>query len=225
MTKIGGVNVIEPWGYDRLYPILQDAYNALFYSHQNLYTEKLKNPYTKPIDKKKWHLEDLITDDLIRKEELLPKSFDYRIVNQQKDSTKNTRIDIAVQWSLKFGHAYDIKIECKLLHSNNLNYIIDGGLKKFKNNQYSQELPLAAMLCYNTSGDIDQNIQNLNSKIEQKLSSSEKLDQFDIIEEYHNSFKSIHTRTSNTNIDIYTMVFDFREIILNWPTQPKYIIR
>ncbi len=215
MTKIEKINIVEAWGYDRLYPILQDAFRVLHISYQKLYAEKQNKPYSRPANVKKWFLEDLITDDLIRDEEKLPKAFEYRIVNQQKDATKNTRIDIAVQWSLSYGHANDIKIECKLLKRENLNYIIDGGLQKFKANKYAEKLPLAGMLTYNTFGVISENIKLLNEKIEEKISSSDVLNRFKIIEGYQYTYISSHQRLSNSNIKIYTMVFDFKDVIRN----------
>lgn len=215
MAKIDNINIIEPWEYDRLYPILQDAFRVLLISYQNLYAQKQKIPYIKPLGVKKWQLEDMITDDLIRDEEMLPKAFEYRIVNQQKDATKNTRIDIAIQWSLTFGLTYDIKIECKLLNKGNLTYIINGGIEKFRNNTYSPKLPLAGMLYYNTSGILTENIELLNAKIEQKISAKETLQQFKIIENYQHTFFSKHKRISNLNIDLYTGVLDFKDVIDN----------
>lgn len=209
------MNIDEGWGYDYLYPILQDAFRVLHISYQKLYPRKLKTPYLKPVNAKKWFLEDLITDDLITDEEKLPKAFEYRIVNQQKDATKSTRIDIAIQWSLIYGHAYDIKIECKLLKKENLNYIIHGGIQKFKDNKYAEKLPLAGLLTYNTSGKITENIKLLNEKAEEKLSQSDVLSRFKIIQDYQYTYISSHQRLSNSNIDIYTMVFDFKNVIRN----------
>lgn len=215
MIKIEKINIYEGWRYDYLYSILQDAFRVLYISYQKLYVKKLNNPYSRPANVQKWFLEDLITDDLIRDEEKFPKAFEYRIVNQQKDATKNTRIDIAVQWSLRYGHAYDIKIECKLLKKENLNYIIDGGIKKFKANKYAEKLTLAGMLTYNTSGIISKNIKLLNEKIKEKISSSNVLRRFKIIEDYQYTYISSHQRLSNSNIKIYTMVFDFKDVIRN----------
>ena len=215
MAKVEGVKITEPWGYDILLPILKDAYFVLFYSYQRVYAERVKHPYTRPINAKKWYLEDLITDDLIKDEESLPKLFDYRLVNQQKDATKNTRIDIAIQWSLIFGHSYDIKIECKLLNKKNIDYIIESGLKKFKNNLYGERLPLAGMLVYNTTGEIVKNLFDLNNKIESKLSNSERFNQIDVLSDYDYTYISKHTRLSNTNIDLYTMIIDFKNVIIN----------
>lgn len=215
MAKTNKINIEEVWGYELLYPILQDAFKVLNVSFQNLFPAKHKNPYTRPIDVKKWHLEDLITDDLIRDEDNLPKSFKYRIVNQQKDANKKTRIDIAIQWSLTFGYAYDIKVECKLLNKDNLNYYVDGGLRKFKTNIYSEKLPLAGMLAYNTTGLVSENIQKLNAKIDSKYSKDESLNQFDIFNGNQYGYKSTHLRISNSSIDIYTMVLDFKDIIKN----------
>ncbi len=213
MIKSNKVNIVEIWGYDYLYSILQDAYRVLLISYQILYSKKQKTPYSKPLKAKKWHLENLITDDLIRDEENLHKIFEYRIVNQQKDANKNTQIDIAIQWSLCFGHSYDIKIECKLLHKDNLNYYINGGIQKFKTNKYSEKLPVSGMLAYNTLDTISENIELLNTKIENKISKEEKLKSFSMLNDYSQTYKSNHQRISNSNIDIYTMALDFKNII------------
>lgn len=213
MTKFNKVNIEENWGYDDLYPFLHDAYRVLFISYQTLYSEKQKTPYTKPLNAKKWQLENLITDDLIRDEENLPKTFEYRIVNQQKDASKNTQIDIAIQWSLRFGHSYDIKIECKLLQKNNLDYYINGGIQKFKTNKYSEKLPVAGMLAYNTSYTISENIELLNTKIENKISKEEKLKSYSMLENYSYTYISNHLRDNDSDIDIYTMALDFKNVI------------
>lgn len=213
MAKASSVNIIEAWGYDLLYPILQDAYKVLYISFQDLLLKKQMNPYIKPENSKHWHLEDIITDDLIRDEENLPKNYEYRIVNQQKDANRNTRIDIAIQYSLIFGNAYDIKIECKLLNKKNINYFVDGGLSKFKTNKYSAKLGLAGMLAYNTSGNISENISFLNTNIRKKYSENELLSQNNLIGAYPYLFKSTHERVSNSLIDIYTMGLDCKDII------------
>ena len=211
--KNNRITIVESWGYDQLYPILQDAFRVLYISYQKLYTQKHNNPYMKPSNVKKWPLEDLITDDLVRDEEKLPKKFDYRIVNQQKDAIKKTRIDIALQYSLKYGYDYDIKIECKLLKKKNIDYIINEGIQRFKTNKYGAQLPLGGMLFYNTFGSISENIKILNEKIGKKISCSDVLNQSEIIKDYPYTYISNHQRHSNRNIDIYTLVFNFKNIM------------
>jgi hypothetical protein len=215
MAKIKGVNIEEPWRYDAIFPIFKDAYHALLFSYNILYREKKEKPYKRPKSVKSWHLEDIITDDLIRNEENLPKSYDYRIVNQQKDANKYRRIDIAVQWSLRFGHSYDIKVECKLLNKNKLDYIINGGIKKFKSNFYAEKLSFAGMLFYNTKDSIDGNFVLLNRKIESVLSAKEMFDKIELLENYNYTYKSTHSRVSNSDIDLYTMILNFYDVILN----------
>ncbi len=215
MKKVSGIIINEVCVYVDLYDYIQDAYRVLYISYQNLFIEKTKNKYSKPINAKKWPLEDTITDDLIRNEEFLPKQLNYRIVNQQKDASKNTRIDIAIQWSLKFGHSYDIKIECKLLNKNNLPYIINSGIGKFKTNVYAEKLPLSGMLAFNTSETIQNNIKSLNTLIERKLSSKEILTEYSILADYQYTYKSNHKRNDNTDFDLYSCVFEFNEVIEN----------
>lgn len=213
--KVTKIEVQEAWDYDKLYPILQDAYRVLYISYQNLCKEKQIHPYTKPKSAKNWHLEDEITDDLTKNEENLPKNFEYRIINQQKDATKKSRIDIAIQWSLRFGQKSDIKIECKLLKQGNLDYIISGGITKFKNNLYAEEMDLAGMLFYNTSGLMVDNIKKLNDKIENKISKAEILKQYKILDNYQFTYRSNHKRLNNSDITLYSCVFDFVPCINN----------
>lgn len=211
MDKINRVNIVGDWEYDRLYPILQDAFKVLYISYLIVIPKRQKNKYIK---KKGTPLENNFTNDLIRNTSQIPKQFDYRIQKQQEDFETNSKIDIAVLYSLKFGdNSYDFKIECKRL--DNLNYLIDDGIMSFKTNKYAAKLRLAGMLAYNTSLEILKNIELLNEKIEQKISSSEVLCPFKIFEDYRYTYISSHQRLSNSNIDIYTMVFDFKDVIRN----------
>lgn len=213
MTKINKINIVEAWGYDRLYPILQDAFRVLNISYQKLYAEKQDKPYTRPANVERWFLEDLITDDLIKDEFEFTKEYDYSLIPQYRNIEQRSRIDIAIHWRLAFGKYFNIEIECKLLKKENLNYIIDGGIKKFKSNKYAEKLPLAGMLTYNTSGIISENIKLLNKKIEEKISVQEILKQFNLIDNYQYTYFSNHKRISNSNIDLYTCVFDFKDVI------------
>jgi len=211
MDKINRVNIIDVWGYDRLYPILQDAFRVLYISYQIVIPKRQKNKYFK---KKGTPLENNFTDDLVKNTTELPKNFDYRIQKQQEDFETNSKIDIAVLYSLKFGdNSYDLKIECKRL--DNLNYLIDDGIMSFKTNKYAAKLSLAGMLTYNTSGMISENIELLNKKIEQKISNSEMLSHSKIIEDYGYTYLSSHQRLSNSKIDIYTMALEFQDVIRN----------
>jgi len=206
MDKISKVNIVGVWGYDRLYPILQDAFRVLYISYQQLYAQKLNEPYKRPANVEKWHLEDLITNDLIKEEFEFKKEHDYSLVPQYQNIKQKSKIDIAIRWRLAFGKYFNIEIECKLLKKENLNYIINGGIQKFKKNKYAEELPLAGMLSYNTSGVIAKNIELLNKKIEEKISSSDILSRFNIIDDYQHTYTSCHQRLSNSNIDIYDSV-------------------
>lgn len=211
MDKINKVNIVDVWGYDRLYPILQDAFRVLYISYLKVIHKRQKNKYIK---KKGTRLENNFTNDLIRNTSEIPKQFEYRIQKQQEDFETNVKIDIAVLYSLKFGdNSYDLKIECKRL--DNLNYLINDGIMSFKTNKYSAKLRLAGMLTYNTSGKISENIELLNKKIEQKISFSEVLSHFKIIEDYRYTYISSHQRLSNSKIDIYTMALEFQDVIRN----------
>jgi hypothetical protein len=211
MIKIERTNIDEGWGYDYLYSILQDAFRVLFNSYLIVISKRQKNKYIK---KKGTPLENNITDDLIRNTSEISKLFYYRIQKQQEDFETNSKIDIAILYSLKFGdNSNDLKIECKRL--DNLKYLVDDGIMSFKTNKYAKKLPLAGMLTYNTSGVISENIKLLNKKIEEKISSSDVLSRFKIIENHQYTYTSSHQRFSNANIVIYTMVFDFKDVIRN----------
>ena len=93
--------------------------------------------------------------------------------------------------------------------------MIDDGIMSFKTNKYSAKLRLAGMLIYNTSGVISENIELLNKKMEQKISYSEILSHFKIIEDYRHTYISSHQRLSNSKIDIYTMALEFQDVIIN----------
>lgn len=209
MAKISKVNITEIWGYDELYPILQDAFINLFSSYNNIVSEN--KLYNRP-STGHWYLEDSITDDLVTG--TIDNKCNYRIQKQQQDFVTNVKIDIAVLYCLSFGdNSHDIKIECKRL--DNLNYIVEDGIKSFKENKYSEKLPLAGMLLYNVKGDVTQNIKSLNSLIEKKLSSTEILTDYSILPEYKFTYKSIHNRNNNTDIDLYSCVLDFCALIKN----------
>lgn len=214
MAKISKVNIVDVWGYDMLYPILQDSFRVLYISFQKLFIEKQKNPYTKPLNVKNWYLEDLITNDLVRNTVGIQKQFNYRIQKQQEDYETNSKIDIAILYSLIFGdNSKDLKIECKRF--DNLNYYFGDGIVGYKTNKYSKELPLAGMLVYNITGQLSQNVIRLNDLIVKKGFDIEQLSQFEIIADYRYSYRSTHSRMSNSSIDLYTMIFDYQDIIQN----------
>ena len=215
MAKIEKLKPDEAWRYDLLYPVLKDAFRILYISYQKLHADKQNNPYTKPEKSKRWFLEDAITDDLIKDEYEFDKDFDYSLIPQYKNILRKSRIDIAIHWRLTFGKYINIEIECKLLNKSNLDYIIKGGIHKFKANKYAENAPLAGMLNYNTSGTIPKNIGLLNSKIDQKISPSDVLNSFKMIDNYHHTYISRHQRVSNSSIDLYTIAFDFKDVIRN----------
>ncbi|MDF1549740.1 MAG: hypothetical protein P1P88_18070 [Bacteroidales bacterium] len=213
MAKINSVITTQDWGYDSLYPILQDAFRVLYLSYLNLYSEKSDNPYKKPDNAKNWHLEDAITDDLIKDEIDFDKKHDYSLIPQFKNIKKKSRIDISIHYRMSFGKYYTIEIECKQLKKSNLDYYISDGIQKFKTNKYAESLPLAGMMAYNILDEIENNIDLLKTKIEQKISVKETLKQFEIIENYPHTYFSKHERIHNSDIDLYTCAFDFKDAI------------
>ena len=214
MAKTSKVNIAEIWGYNELYPILQDAFIVLYSSYLEVSKLRKNNPYKKPQTAKKWFLEDEITDDLINGTKDIERRFEYRIQKQQQDFESNVKIDIALLYSLSFGdNSHDLKIECKRL--DNLVYIVEDGIKSYKENKYSEKLPLAGMLHYNIKDEITQNIKLLNSLITKRISSSEILADYSIFTEHQYTYKSIHKRNNNADLDLYSCAFDFRELIEN----------
>jgi len=69
------------------------------------------------------------------------------------------------------------------------------------------------MLLYNTLGDIFHNVEFLNTKIKERISKQEILYQFNLIDGFQYSYISSHQRISNSIIDIYSSVFDYKDII------------
>jgi len=215
MSKINKVNITEVWGYNELFPILQDAFCVLYHSYLAIFAIRKNSPYKKPENAKKWFLEDAITDDLIKDEFQFDKKFDYSFVPQYKDIENQSRIDIAVRWRVAFGQYFNLEIECKQLKSLNIDYIISGGIAKFKTEKYSKYLTLGGLLLYNIENSILNNINSLNTLIERKLSSNEILTECSIILDYQYTYKSIHKRNNNSNLCLYSCVFEFNELIEN----------
>ncbi len=213
MGKVSTVIVVENWGYNELYPILQDAFRVLYVSYTNICFLRKNNPYKKPENAKKWFLEDAITDELIENEFDFAKNFDYSIIPQYKNIKAKTRIDIAVNFRLSFGKYDRIEIECKQLKTDNLDYIIKGGINKFKSNKYAKYFPIAGMLLYNVENEITENIDLLNNSIVKKIAQDEILRPFPIIENYSYTYKSMHKRKNNSDLDLYSCVFDFQKLI------------
>lgn len=213
MPKVNKLIAEKPWKYDELLPILKDAFRVLYCSYSKNFIKRQTNPYTKPIDAKKWFLEDAITDDLIEDEFNFAKNYDYSFIPQYKNINAKTRIDISVRYRLALGKYDSIEIECKQLKSDNIEYIITGGIEKFKQNKYAKLLPLAGMLLYNIQDKIPQNIEKLKERIERKYSSEEILTDFQFIDNHNYSYKSTHKRIDNTDLDLYSCAFDFSEII------------
>lgn len=190
-----------------------DAFIVLYKSYSDICILKEKTPYRKPPNVKNWFLEDAITDDLIKEEFQFEKKFDYSFVPQYKDIENQSRIDIAVRWRVTFGQYFNLEIECKQLKTINLDYILAGGITKFKTGKYSKYLPLGGMLLYNIENTITNNIESLNTLIERKISSDEKLKEYSIIIDYQYTYKSVHKRVNNYNLDLYSCVLDFSELI------------
>jgi len=213
MPKVSTVNIAEVWGYDELFPILQDAFRVLYNSYSDICISKKNNPYMMPEKAKRWFLEDAITDDLIENEYDFIKYFDYQLIPQYKNIKYKTRIDIAVNYRISIGKYDKLEIECKQLKPYNIDYIISGGINKFKTNKYAENSPIAGMLLYNTKDDISTNIESLNCRIETKISQSEQLSETDFLSNYQYTYKSVHKRKNNRDLDLYSCVFDFIELI------------
>ena len=168
MRKVTKVQVEDAWEHDELFPVLQDAFRVLYKSYL-----KIEEPYKKPQNAKRWFLEDAITDDLVRDEFHFEKKFDYQLKTQDKNVENQSRIDIAINWRIGFGKYFKLEIECKQLKPKNINYILTGGINKFKLGTYSKKCRIGGMLLYNIKDDIAKNISSLNEKITKKISNEE----------------------------------------------------
>ncbi len=216
MDRRGWVNVHEPWGYDKLVPLLQDAYRVLYEAYKKIAETRKNNPYARPSTCKKWHLENTITGDLVRIAETIPRSLPYEWDSESRDPEKKNRIDITIIYVLGLGFEKRLGIECKRLDDGSdlcREYLGDDGVQRFVTGYYSEKMPLAGMIGYIQKGREAEIIAHLNSRLP-KNGTIQSLEQISLISDTRSTYSSIHKRcTQPGEIEIFHLMLDYTRLI------------
>jgi len=215
MSRIYKPIIHEPWGFDRLFLYLKDAFRVLNEAYRVIRVKKKKEPYTKPASKIKWDLENILTEDLMEAAVRIPKEFNYDLDAESKDPVKKNRIDITIIYTVGLGFEKRLGIECKRLKNGGelCREYYKNGIKRFISGYYSEAMPLAGMIGYIQEGNIPKIISSINRHLEQQttiqLIKEEKIDE---ILEY--TCSSIHNKDRALGrIKLYHMMLYYIDLI------------
>jgi hypothetical protein len=190
---------------------LCDAYQILAESYNDLLKEKVY--YVGDYNENKFR------DDLVRIAESKPKNCPYRWHTESRNLERNSRIDIAIIYSLEVPtNDYDLTIECKVLSNNTKNddYINRNGIISFANEKYSKYLPLAGMMGFITEGKITEIVKDINLRLKNNthITTLCDLQTYELYKESKNVYLSIHKKSPSKNeIKIYHLFLLFEDII------------
>ncbi|MCK4765494.1 MAG: hypothetical protein KAW12_25050 [Candidatus Aminicenantes bacterium] len=215
MSKISKPIIHETWGFDRLSLYLGDAFRVLYEAYRIILVEKRKSPYTKPVSKKNWHLENILTEDLIETAVDIPRRLDYQWDTESKDPKKKNRIDITIIYSLRLGFEKRLGIECKRLKDDAqlCREYYENGIKRFVTGYYSEKMPMAGMIGFIQEGGIKEIIRRIDTYLD-KQTTTQSLTIKKIIENIEYTYFSSHNRDVDSgSIALYHMMLDYREII------------
>lgn len=216
MDRIDSVYIHEPWGFDKVFPYLKDAFKVLNEAYKKIYVEKSVTPYSPPADKKKWDLENILTGDLVRIAERIPTQLPYEWDSESINPRKKNRIDITIIYTLGIGFEKRLGIECKRLDSGNelcSNYY-EKGIKRFVTGYYSEQMPIAGMLGFIQEGDVTQIVSNINRHLP-ALTTLRPLHSVSMVEQVRLTYLSRHRRDKNLGeIKIYHLMLDYINIIV-----------
>ncbi|MFC2155136.1 hypothetical protein ACFLRB_01420 [Acidobacteriota bacterium] len=217
MSRIDKTIIHESWGSDILLLYLKDAIRVLNEAYRVIQVKKKKEPYTKPASKKKWDLENILTEDLLEIAVDIPRKLDYLWDPESKDPKKKNRIDITIIYSLQLGFEKRLGIECKRLKNDSdlCREYYKEGIKRFITGYYSEAMPLAGMIGYIQEGNIFKIISAINKYLDQhttiQLLAEEKIDE--ILE---HTYSSIHNKNKALGrIKLYHMMLDYVDLINN----------
>ena len=215
MSKIDKPIIHEPWGFDRLFLYLKDAFRVLSMAYRIIQVKKKKEPYTKPASKKKWDLENILTEDLLEIAVDIPRKFDYVWDTESKAPKKKNRIDITIIYFPGLGFERRLGIECKRLKNGGelCREYYKEGIKRFITGYYSEAMPLAGMIGYIQEGDISKIITVVNHYLEQhttiQLLTEEKIDK-----NLEHIYSSLHNRNKDLGrVKLYHMMLDYINLI------------
>lgn len=194
---------------------LNDAFRLLNDAYNEIAIDRRANPYSKPATTKTWHIENIITEDLVRiaEKKSLQESLNFDWVNESKDLKRKNRIDIDIIYQAGLGKEKRLGIECKHLIKNTKNdYYVKGGIQKFINGDYAPKMPIAGMLGYVEQGEINHITSDLSKRIKPNT-----LTPFNIKRGIKYSFYSEHDRSHNSkciaDFRLYHVFFDFKDLI------------
>ncbi|MFK7980154.1 MAG: hypothetical protein AB8G86_09255 [Saprospiraceae bacterium] len=201
--------------FSTLLSYLNDAFRLLNSAYKEIAIDRKSNPYKKPSTTKTWHIENIITKDLVKiaENKSLEESLNFDWVNDSKDLKRNNMIDIDIIYQAGLGKEKRLGIECKHLINNTKNdYYVKEGIDRFLSGKYSSKMPIAGMLGYIEKGKIYEITTDLNKRI-----TPNTLKPYNFEQELEHSFISEHDRSYNseslTNFRLYHVFFDFRNLI------------
>jgi hypothetical protein len=215
MDKIDRPIVHEPWGSDRLLLYLEDAFRILNEAHRVIADKRRNNPYSRSAAKKNWHLENILTEDLLEIAVNTTPRFDYQWDTESKDPVKKNRIDITIIYSLKLGFERRLGIECKRLKDDShlCREYYENGIQRFVTGYYSEQMPLAGMVGFIQEGDISQIIDRINRFLDNQMT-IQGLKIFTMLKNSGHTYLSIHYRYRNLGeIHLYHMMLGYGEMI------------
>lgn len=216
MDRINSVYIHEPWGFDKIFPYLKDAFRVLNEAYKKIYDEKSVTPYSPPTNKKKWDLENILTEDLVRITERIPTQLPYEWDIESRNLRKKNRIDITIIYALGLGFGYRLGIECKRVDSGNelcRNYY-EKGIKRFVTGYYSEQMQIAGMLGFIQKDDVTQIVSNINRHLP-ALTTLRPLHSVSMAEQVYLTYLSRHKRDKNLGeIKIYHLMLDYINIIV-----------
>jgi hypothetical protein len=215
MSRIDKPTIHEPWGFDKLFLYLKDAFGVLCEAYRIIQVKKKREPYTKPASKKKWDLENTLTEDLLEVAERIPKEFNYDLDGESKDPVKRNRIDITIIYSLGLGFERRLGIECKRLKNGSelCREYYKHGIKRFITGYYSETMPLAGMIGYIQAGNTFNIITAINNHLDQPTT-IQLLVEEKINENLEHTYSSLHNRNKDSGrIKLYHMMLDYIDLI------------
>jgi len=194
---------------------LHDAFRLLNDAYKEISIDRKNNPYSRSPTTKTWHIENTITEDLVRiaESKSLQESLNFDWVNDSKDLKRKNKIDIDIIYQAGLGKEKRLGIECKHLIKNTKNdYYVKEGIDRFLVGKYAPKMPIAGMLGYIEQGEINNITSDLSKRIKPNM-----LIPTNMKKEIKYSFISKHDRSHHpkciANFTLYHVFFDFKDLI------------
>jgi hypothetical protein len=147
------------------------------------------------------------------------------IADPETDETIG-KLDISIIVPYSLGNENHYTIECKIIDDPK-KYIDTkqdnikkdssrtNGIMSFIRGKYAGEMPIAGMIGFNKTGDIQKRIEKIKNFVDQRqkegdMINIQNLEKYEITQNFEHSYKSSHQRDGElSNIDIYHLFFDF----------------